>query len=77
MSLLDLYLEKLPPEAKEKDIFYCRPLHCCKDKTVWYSAQLRGKYFLNNIVKIMFQEANIQGNFTNHSLRASGLKLLY
>ena len=36
VSLLDLYLEKLPPEAKEKDIFYCRPLQCYKDKTVWY-----------------------------------------
>lgn len=77
VSLLDLYLEKLPPEAKEKDIFYCRPLQCYKDKTVWYSAQPRGKHFLNNIVKTMFQEANIQGNFTNHSLRASGATELF
>ena len=66
VSLLDLYLEKLPPEAKEKDIFYCRPLQCCKDKTVWYSAQPRGKHFLNNIVKTMFQEANITSNFLIH-----------
>ena len=76
-SLLELYMEKLPPEAKKNDIFYCRPLQCFKDKEFWYSAQPRGKHFLNNMVKSMFQEANIPGNFTNHSLRASGATELF
>ena len=43
-TVLDMYLERLPPEAKENVIFYCRPLQCFKDKTFWYSAQPRGIY---------------------------------
>ena len=72
-----IWKNSLPPEAKKNDIFYCRPLQYFKDKAFWYSAQPRGKYFLNNMVKSMFQETNIPGNFTNHSLQATGATELF
>ena len=38
----------------------------------WYSRQLRGKHTLNDMVKTMCSEEDIEGHFTNHSLRATG-----
>jgi len=59
VSLLDLYFSKLPPAAKDKDDFYCRPLENYKQGEYWYIAQPRGKYYLNNMVKNICQEANL------------------
>ena len=42
-----------------------------------YCAQPRGKHYLNNMVKSMFSVAKITGNFTNHSLRATGATELF
>jgi len=75
--LLDTYLKRLPQGAIQKDLFYCRPLeHFGKDGQ-WYCTQPRGKHYLNDIVKSIFCEANISGDFTNHSLRASGATELF
>ena len=76
--LLDLYLSKIPQRAKDKDIFYCKPLqkYTC-ESDVWYSEQPRGKHFLNDMVKSMCTEAKLQGGYTNHSLRASGATELF
>ena len=72
--LLDLYLPKIPQLAKDKDIFYCKPLqkYTC-DSDVCYSEQARGKHFLNDMVKSMCAEAKLQGGYTNHSLCTSEL----
>ena len=43
-----------------------------KDKIVWYPGLPRSKHFRNNMVKTMFQEANI-----HHSLQASGTTELF
>jgi len=43
----------------------------------WYIAQPRGKHYLNNMIKSMCQEANMDDHFTNHSLRASGASSLF
>ena len=77
--LLDMYLKRLPEGAIQKDWFYCKPLdNFRKDKDgPWYCVQPRGKHFLNNMVKSMFSEANIAGDFTNHSLRATGATELF
>ena len=68
--LLDLYLSKILQRAKDRDIFYCKPLqkYTC-ESDVWYSEQPRGKHFL---VKNMCTEAKLQEGYTNHSLRAPG-----
>ena len=76
--LLDLYLSKIPQRAKDKDIFYCKPLQKYKHESdIWYSEQPRGKHFLNGMVKSMCSEAKLQGGYTNHSLRASGATELF
>ena len=77
VKLLDLYLSKLPKAAFEKGIFYCRSLVKFTEKGPWYSQQPRGFNVLNEMVKTMCTEANIEGRFTNHSLRATGATELF
>ena len=77
VSLLDLYLSKLPQAAIDKDIFYCKPLERFDKDSHWYSQQPRGKHTLANMVKNMFTEAGVDGAFTNHSLRATGATDLF
>ena len=72
-----MYLKRLPPGAIQKDLFYCKPLENFRKDGPWYCVQARGKHYLNNMVKSMFSEANIPGDFTNHSLRATGATELF
>ena len=77
VALLDLYFTKVPKAAKDKDLFYCRPLAKYTTDGTWYSEQPRGKHALANMVKKMSEAAKIEENFTNHSLRASGATSLF
>ena len=63
VSLLDLYISKLPPEAVEQDLFYCRPLEQApQDSTKpWYSAVPVGRNTLNKMVSSMCAEAGVKG----------------
>ena len=76
VRLFDLYINKLPSEAKEKDLLYVRPL----DKKpqdpnlLWYSAVPLGKHTLQHK---MCAEAGVSGHKMNHSLRATGATELY
>jgi len=36
LSLLNLYISKLPQAAKEKDLFYCKPLQNYQSSECWY-----------------------------------------
>ena len=76
VSLLNLYLSKLPQAAIDKDISYCTPLERFDKDSHWYSQQ-RGKHTLANMVKNMFTEAGIDGAFTNHSLLATAATDLF
>ena len=76
--LLDLYLSKIPNEAKEKDVFYVRPLAHVKNPSLpWYTSVPVGRNSLNQMVPKMCSEAQISGRKTNHSLRATGATELY
>lgn len=78
VSLLDLYIEKLPPIAKTQDLFYCRSLQKYDpERGPWYSNQPRGKHYLSEMVKNMCKDAKVEGQFTNHSLRATGATELF
>ena len=79
VHLLDRYISKLPLDAVEKDIFYCRPLPSIpSDPTKpWYSATPVGKNQLNKMVFKMCEMAGIEGVKTNHSLRVSGASYLF
>jgi len=75
--LLDLYISKLPEEAKIKDILYVRPLQKkpSDPSKPWYTSIPIGKHTLHT--KSMCAQAGICGHKTNHSLRATGATELY
>lgn len=79
VSLLDLYLSKLPQAAFEQDIFYCRPLDQYGRDGPWYSKQPKGKHSLSKMVKAMLSKsgAGCASEYSNHSLRASGATELF
>ena len=76
--LLDLYISKLPAEAKEKDLFYVRPMENLKsEQSVWYYSIPIERNKLAKMVPEMCNLGNICGHKTNHSLRATGATALY
>ena len=79
VHLLDKYISKLPPEAIEKNLFYCRPLSCTpkEPSQPWYMPVPVGKNTLCKMVSEMCEEAGISGKKTNHSLQVSGASSLF
>ena len=76
--LLDMYISKLPSEAKSRDLLYARPLEkATKDDPIWYCSAPIGHNKLSKMVPEMCTLANLPGNHTNHSLRATGATALY
>ena len=77
VHLLDTYLKKLPAWAKEKDIFYCRPVKTLGQSGVWYECAAVGKEKLRTYLASMCEEAGISKGKTNHSLRATGTTAMF
>ena len=77
--LLDLYLSKIPSEARQPNSrFYLRPLPFTPTGSrSWFWNSPLGTKKIQTMVKDMMQEASIPGNFTNHSLRATGTTTLF
>ena len=75
---LDVYLSKIPDQARELDIFYLRLLGNIPEdpSRPWFAAAPVGENKLGTMVKDMFAEVGIV-NKTNHSLRATGATDLY
>ena len=78
VHLLDLYLNRLPPYAFHKNVFYCspKPSAPANDKMPWYECIPVGKNKLSSMVKDMCVESGIEIK-TNHSLRATGASALF
>ena len=79
VKILDKYISRLPQDALLEDIFYLRPLEKFSEEgnKPWYTCVPLGKNTLQAMVKNMCTEAGIQGNKTNHSLRATGATELF
>ena len=79
--LLDMYICKLPVEAKrDLDIFYLRPLSFvpCNDISLWYPCkQCIGRNTIAMMEKHFSQQAGLEDGKTNHSLRATGATQLF
>ena len=77
--LLDLYLSKIPSEAKQStNCFYLKPLPFTPTGVCpWFWNSPLGTKKIETMVKDMMEEAKIPGNFTNHSLRATGTTTLF
>ena len=65
------------PKDSLLNAFYLKPLQKFKDKSVWYSTVPLGHNKLNSIVKTMMSEADVEGFYTNHSLRATAVSRLF
>ena len=66
-------------EAKEKDLFYVRPLQNVSnyaDKP-WYNSVPLGKYTLQAKLKNMCSSAGVSGHKTNHSLCATAATKMF
>ena len=81
--ILDLYISKLPAEARDKDLFYVRPMEkvnksaSTHERSAWYYSIPVGRNKLAQMAPEMCKLANISGNKTNHSLRTTGATELY
>ena len=78
VKLLDLYVSKLPKEAKQKGSFYFTPLQTTPTDPLkpWFTCVPIGRNKLATLVKEMFDEVDVQGK-TNHSLRATGATRMF
>ena len=70
VRLVGKYLS-LCPEGTKRSNFYLQGLQKPTPKR-WYSNQVVGQQKISKVVKTMMKEANIEGFFTNHSLRRTG-----
>ena len=77
VCILDKYMSLLPPvRHNRKANFYLRSLECVSP-VQWYREQVVGLNTLKKTIKTLAEYANIQGYFTNHSLRRSGTTRLF
>ena len=77
--IIDLYISKLPQEAKQQDLFYCCPLPSVPDKCddPWFIAVPVGKNTFSKMFSNMCSDAGITRVKTNHSLRVTGTTSLF
>ena len=69
VRLVDKYVSLLPEVGKTKKAnFYLRALDK-PNPAQWYADQLVGRNSLTKVVKNMLKNCNLDGYFTNHSLR--------
>ena len=78
VKILDKYLEKIPADAKEADVFYLTPVSKVTDLSKpWFTRVPVGKNRLNSMMKEMCSQAGLSTDFTNHSLLAYGTTSLF
>jgi len=76
LLLLNLYFSKLPAEVLNDGahLFYLSPKDQipCKSELPWFKKMPAGRNYPGSLVKDVCKEAGIEGDKTNHSLRATG-----
>ena len=79
VHILDFYLSKLPPTVvTEGGPLYLRPLSAVPEHgSPWFAKVPVGRNMLASMLKKMCHRGGIQGNKTNHSLRATGATQLF
>ena len=79
VAILDLYLSKIPASAVSKDVFYLQPVPKVPSDSSkpWFLVIPVGRNTLSTMVRDICTEGGIDGNKTNHSLRATGASSLF
>ena len=77
--LLDQYLSKVPKDNIDNDsLFYLSPLPFTPlRQRPWYFSDPYPIRALDSLLKTMTSHAGLKGNYTNHSLRATGATVLF
>lgn len=70
------YMAVRPTNGKNIENFYLQPSKEMKGN-VWYKDQPLGENAIGNVIKNVFEEADIGGHFTNHSLRRTKVTRLF
>ena len=78
VRLVDKYISLCPQVLKsgKKANFYLRPLEKI-NPAQWYSEMVVGKSTLSKVVSKLLKNANLDGYFTNHSLRRTSATRLF
>ena len=79
VHLLDKYISKLPPEAREKDIFYLKPrANVPQDPMApWYLSVPVRRNKIGEMIKTMAHDGALDKTVTNHSLRGYGVTKMW
>ncbi len=75
MSVFEKYVQSCPQDGLKKAL-YLLPKRVVRDAQL-FTANPIGHNTLKNMVKSIMSQANIKGNFTNHSLRVTTATRLY
>ena len=68
---LNVYLSHCP-ESLKKGVFWLHPVNNWEKKSIWYTEKKKiGVNHFNTLVKSMYNEANLVGDFMLRSIRAS------
>ena len=77
-KLFQTYISLVPPCVIEQNQkFYLQPTVSPKPGKYWYHPKPLDVNRLKGLVSQMFSKAEINGTFTNHSLRATGVSTLF
>ena len=79
VTVLDAYLSCIPSNLPKDSRFYLQPMSKVPaiEGCPWFFRTSIGINKVKVMVKDMCADAKIEGNFTNHSLRATGASLLF
>jgi len=79
VKILDLYLQKIPSQAWENDVFYLTPFQKKPEdpSKPWFTLTPVGKNRLNKLLKEMCVAAGLFNNYINHSLLANGATVIF
>ena len=78
VAILDLYFSKVPQSVSGESKFYLTPLPFTPTGSrPWFFPEPHQIKKLQSLLKTMCSSADIKGNFTNHSLRATGATVLF
>ena len=67
------YLRRVPPEAiSSNERFYLQPIEPKPNSEYWFSLRPISENKLKSMLKKIMSSANVEGEYTNHSLRCTG-----
>lgn len=76
VKVFKCYIAHRPTSGKNIGNFYLQPLETPR-QDIWFKDQAVGENKIGKMIKDLFEEAGINGHFTNHSLRRSKVTRMF